>query len=101
MKEPIPIENSEATPDAKRKKSRIKGSELKRPSRQGAASCNPWDYLIGNGALGVAAEVGEDGKSKARRRFTKKELEALEVLWSLHKNPTKYQRQRLGAWIGA
>ena len=70
----------------------------KTPNKQnGSASLNPWDY--------VPAEIGltKDGgpmKAKSRRRFNKRELEVLEVLWSLGKSPSKYQRQRLGAWFG-
>jgi hypothetical protein len=66
--------------------------------RHGAVSCNPWDYLLAEPV--EPPKMGEEYKGKARRRFTKKELEALEVLWSITKSPTKYERQRLGSWLG-
>jgi len=87
-KEPVPSDDNDGGDDA---------SDLKRPNRQGAASCNPWDYVLVESETG---KDGEEGKGKVRRRFTKRELEALEVLWSISKSPTKYQRQRLGAWLG-
>lgn len=86
-KEPVPAEDNYGRDDP---------SDLRRPNRQGASSCNPWDYV----AAAREGEDGEEGKGKVRRRFTKRELEALEVLWSISKSPTKYQRQRLGAWLG-
>lgn len=66
--------------------------------RHGAVSCNPWDYQLVESS--EQSKNGEEFKGKARRRFTKKELEALEVLWSITKSPTKYERQRLGSWLG-
>ena len=87
-KDPVPSEENDAGDND--------ASDLKRSSRQGAASCNPWDYASGE----EATRDVEDARSKVRRRFTKRELEALEVLWSITKSPTKYQRQRLGAWLG-
>ncbi|WRT66531.1 uncharacterized protein IL334_003490 [Kwoniella shivajii] len=82
-------------------------SENKRSGRQGAPSWNPWDYVLGEvpgGELGpnsTPVKECDDGKgNKIRRRFTKRELEALEVLWSITKSPSKYERQRLGAWLG-
>ncbi|ODO06442.1 hypothetical protein L198_01674 [Cryptococcus wingfieldii CBS 7118] len=80
--------------------------------KAGAPSCNPWDYLVGDHvpelldnnlvARSGAARYGVEAKHgcKVRRRFTKRELEALEVLWSIAKSPSKYERQRLGAWLG-
>ena len=54
---------------------------------KGAPSQNPWDYM-------------RKLKKKERRRFTKRELEAIETLWWVEKAPNKYQRQRIGAWLG-
>ncbi|WWC70153.1 uncharacterized protein I206_104100 [Kwoniella pini CBS 10737] len=81
-------------------------SENKRSGRQGAPSWNPWDYVLGEVPGGEQGPnqtpvKDEDAKgNKIRRRFTKRELEALEVLWSISKSPSKYERQRLGAWLG-
>ncbi|WWC89168.1 uncharacterized protein L201_004086 [Kwoniella dendrophila CBS 6074] len=81
-------------------------SENKRSGRQGAPSWNPWDYVLGEVPGGEQGPnqtpvKDDDGKgNKIRRRFTKRELEALEVLWSISKSPSKYERQRLGAWLG-
>ncbi|KAK8864576.1 hypothetical protein IAR55_001826 [Kwoniella newhampshirensis] len=79
-------------------------AEGKRSGRQGAPSWNPWDYVFGDlpgpDQLQTPMKDGDDGKGKIRRRFTKRELEALEVLWSIAKSPSKYERQRLGAWLG-
>ncbi|OWZ65524.1 hypothetical protein AYX14_04280 [Cryptococcus neoformans] len=81
-----------------------------RKYRYGGASCNPWDYMLGDvpdvdydhPLSSRPARYGPDAKHgcKVRRRFTKRELEALEVLWSIAKSPSKYERQRLGAWLG-
>ncbi|WVQ73985.1 hypothetical protein IAR50_003566 [Cryptococcus sp. DSM 104548] len=80
--------------------------------KAGAPSCNPWDYLVGDHvpelldnnlvARSGVVRYGVEAKHgcKVRRRFTKRELEALEVLWSIAKSPSKYERQRLGAWLG-
>jgi len=88
-KEPVPSDDNDVGDhDA---------TDLRRSTRQGAASCNPWDYVSMDQE---SVKDGEESKGKARRRFTKRELEALEVLWSISKSPTKYQRQRLGAWLG-
>ena len=54
---------------------------------KGAPSQNPWDYV-------------KKTKKKERRRFTRKELEAIETLWWVERAPNKYQRQRIGAWLG-
>ena len=80
---PVPTDERE---DAAQDKD-IESSELKKSNRQGASSRNPWDYM-------------QDAKDKQRRRFQRKELEALEVLWSIAQSPSKYQRQRLGGWLG-
>ncbi|WVR06887.1 hypothetical protein IAU60_003923 [Kwoniella sp. DSM 27419] len=82
------------------------GEVKKSSGRQGAPSWNPWDYVLGEvpggeQGPGQTPVKDEDGKgNKVRRRFTKRELEALEVLWSISKSPSKYERQRLGAWLG-
>ncbi|ORX35745.1 hypothetical protein BD324DRAFT_74856 [Kockovaella imperatae] len=55
--------------------------------QKGAPSQNPWDYM-------------RPLKKKERRRFTRRELEAIETLWWVEKAPNKYQRQRIGAWLG-
>ncbi|WWC94616.1 hypothetical protein V866_001463 [Kwoniella sp. B9012] len=94
-KDPVPSEEGEPE------------SENKRSGRQGAPSWNPWDYVLGEvpggeqGPNQTPVKDTDDGKgNKIRRRFTKRELEALEVLWSISKSPSKYERQRLGAWLG-
>ncbi|WVF71323.1 hypothetical protein IAT40_006126 [Kwoniella sp. CBS 6097] len=95
-KDPVPTDDE---PEA---------GESKRSGRQGAPSWNPWDYVLGEVPGGEQGpnqtpvkDGGDDGKGgKVRRRFTKRELEALEVLWSISKSPSKYERQRLGAWLG-
>ncbi|WVQ99543.1 hypothetical protein IAU59_006679 [Kwoniella sp. CBS 9459] len=95
-KDPVPTDDEPET------------GESKRSGRQGAPSWNPWDYVLGEVPGGEQGPTqtpvkdgGEDGKGgKVRRRFTKRELEALEVLWSISKSPSKYERQRLGAWLG-
>lgn len=87
-KDPVPSDHNDAGDND--------ASDLRRSSRQGAASCNPWDYVMTD----ETSKDGEESKGKVRRRFKKRELEALEVLWSISKSPTKYQRQRLGAWLG-
>ena len=73
-------------------------TNLRRPNRQGAPSYNPWDYVMQ--ADPDPPKEGEETKSKARRRFAQRELEALEILWSSNKLPTKFSRQRLGGWLG-
>ncbi|OCF32980.1 hypothetical protein I317_04304 [Kwoniella heveanensis CBS 569] len=95
-KDPVPTDDEPEAGDGKRS------------GRQGAPSWNPWDYVLGEVPGGEQGpnqtpvkEGGDDGKGgKVRRRFTKRELEALEVLWSISKSPSKYERQRLGAWLG-
>ncbi|WWC62141.1 uncharacterized protein I303_104732 [Kwoniella dejecticola CBS 10117] len=93
-KDPVPADEGEPE------------SENKRSGRQGAPSWNPWDYVLGEVPGGEQAPNQTPGKdedakgNKIRRRFTKRELEALEVLWSISKSPSKYERQRLGAWLG-
>ena len=94
---PIGYLRKESVPSEENDMGDLDVSELRRSSRQGAASCNPWDYVCLDQET---AKEGEEVKGKARRRFAKRELEALEVLWSISKSPTKYQRQRLGAWLG-
>ncbi|WVO15975.1 hypothetical protein L204_103640 [Cryptococcus depauperatus] len=100
----VPMEDNEEHPMGRQA---IDGS-LKR-SRQSAPSCNPWDYLVADAVpesqlhyLQSKAGYGPDANHgcKVRRRFTKRELESLEVLWSISKSPSKYERQRLGAWLG-
>ncbi|RSH88873.1 hypothetical protein EHS25_002535 [Saitozyma podzolica] len=85
-KEPVPSEDAADENDDRSRQ------------RHGAVSCNPWDYQLVESS--EQSKNGEEFKGKARRRFTKKELEALEVLWSITKSPTKYERQRLGSWLG-
>ncbi|WWD17119.1 hypothetical protein CI109_101556 [Kwoniella shandongensis] len=91
-KDPVPTDDGDDVPEGKRS------------GRQGAPSWNPWDYVLGDlpgpDQPQTPMKDGDDGKGKIRRRFTKRELEALEVLWSIAKSPSKYERQRLGAWLG-
>ncbi|GMK55270.1 hypothetical protein CspeluHIS016_0203260 [Cutaneotrichosporon spelunceum] len=58
-------------------------------SRRALVSCNPWDY-----------KVEDHGKNKPRRRFSPGELDMLEILWTISRNPHKWQRQKLARWFG-
>ncbi|WVQ82085.1 hypothetical protein IAT38_004213 [Cryptococcus sp. DSM 104549] len=108
--EPVPSEDADseqALNQANRYHAVNPTSSGKKTRGSGAPSVNPWDYLVGDAyeaALFAHNLINQmDGLAaggKLRRRFTKRELEALEVLWSIAKSPSKYERQRLGSWLG-
>ena len=78
--------------------------------RSSQASKNPWDYLTYteeimwsdgyNDKENLAAAVSLTDRGTIRRRFNDSERDALETLYIVRRNPSKFDRQRLGAWLG-
>ena len=68
----------------------LRQDPIKTKSSQGQPSQNPWDYL----------PLSPPDPHKPRRRFTRKELQFIEIVWFLDPHPTTQHRQRLGAWLG-
>ncbi|EIW70482.1 hypothetical protein TREMEDRAFT_60986 [Tremella mesenterica DSM 1558] len=67
--------------------------KIKGPEEKVKRSLNPWDYTD-------ESEGTEGVQRKPRRAFSESELEFLEVLWTISSFPNKYDRQRVGAWLG-
>jgi hypothetical protein len=75
-----------------------------RPSdkRSGQPSVNPWDYLYDPTATPTPAK--KKGKTpednKHRQNFRHWQIEIMEVLFGIQPTPSRFEKQRLGAWLG-